>query len=142
MAVPAWYLPVEGEAVRFIVFGAVAGVKLRSIVVGLGWLSAPLAPAADTPDGVGARAAPPGAAAPAPAPAPAPASEPTTVAAPAATTAPAPKATIGAPIVSPNFTAPQTTNIPASTGVATQAVAAEPAGTPQPEIRCNVNACT
>jgi len=126
---------------RFIVYGAVAVITLGSIVLGLDWLSAPMSPMADTQAGLRA-VAPPRVAAPAPVPVPVPASEPTTVAAPAATTAPAPKATIGAPIVSPNFTAPQTTNIPASTGVATQAVAAEPAGTPQPEIRCNVNACT
>ena len=39
MAVPAWYLPVEGEAMRFIVYGAVAVITLGSIVLGLDWLS-------------------------------------------------------------------------------------------------------
>jgi BA14K-like protein len=128
-------LPVEGEAMRLVVYGAVAVIALGSVLLGLDWVSAPMSPMADTEAGLRA-VAPPRVAAPTPANTPPPV---------AATPAPAPvapKATIGAPIVAPTLAAPGNANAPAPSGASAQAVAAEPVATRQPEVRCNVNACT
>jgi hypothetical protein len=122
-------LAVEGEAMRLVVYGAVAAIALGSVLLGLDWLSAPMSPMANTEAGLRA-VAPPRVAAPTPANAP------------PATAPGAPKATIGAPIIAPGLAIPGSANVPASSSAATQAVAAEPITIPQPEIRCNVNACT
>jgi hypothetical protein len=128
-------LAVEGEAMRLVVYGAVAAIALGSVLLGLDWLSAPMSPMADTEAGLRA-VAPPRVAAPMPAnPTPPP------VAATPPTAPGAPKAAIGAPIVAPSLAVPKSANVPASSGAATQAVAAEPSAAPQPEVRCNVNAC-
>jgi BA14K-like protein len=126
----------EGEAMRLVVYGAVAAIALGSVLLGLDWLSAPMSPMANTEAGLRA-VAPPRVAAPTPTNAP-----PAPVAAAPATAPGAPKATIGAPIIAPGLAAPRSANVPASSGAAAQAVAAEPIATPQPEVRCNVNACT
>jgi hypothetical protein len=122
-------LAVEGEAMRLVVYGAVAAIALGSVLLGLDWLSAPMSPMANTEAGLRA-VAPPRVAAPTPANAP------------PATAPGAPKATIGAPIIAPGLAIPGSANVPASSSAAAQAVAAEPIATPQPEVRCNVNACT
>jgi hypothetical protein len=133
-------LGAEGEAMRLVTYGAVAAIALGSVLLGLDWLSAPMSPMADTEAGLRA-AAPPNVAAPAPAVTPLP----------VAATAPptSPKAPIGAPIVSPNLAAPRSVNTPASSGATAQAASgataqaapSEAADTPQPAVRCNVNAC-
>ena len=117
---------------RLVTYGAVAAIALGSVLLGLDWLSAPMSPMADTQAGLRA-AAPPRLAAPAPAVTPQPV---------AATASPsAPKAPIGAPIVSPNLTAPRSVDTPASSGATAQATPSDPVEAPQPAVRCNVNAC-
>jgi hypothetical protein len=121
---------------RLVVYSAVAVIALGSVLLGLDWLSAPMSPMADTVAGRRV-VAPPRVAAPMPANTPM-----SPVATTPATAPEAPKATIGAPIIAPGLTLPRSANVPASPGAAAQAVAAEPTATPQPEVRCNVNACT
>ena len=125
-------LAVEDEAMRLIVYGAVAAIALGSVLLGLDWLSAPMPPMVNTEAGLRV-VAPPRAAVPAAAPV-------ATVSTPAPAVA-APKATIAAPIVSPNLAAPRSVELPASPDSTAQAVPAEPIAAPQPTVRCNVNAC-
>jgi hypothetical protein len=114
---------------RLAVYGAVLAIALGSVLLGLDWLSAPMSPMADTEAGLRAVAPPPPVA-----------MKPAPV---------APKATIGAPIVPPGLVTPAIPNRPVSSGTAAQAprpdsiVAPEPqVAAPEPEVRCNVDACT
>ena len=109
---------------RLAVYSAVVAIALSSVLLGLDWLSAPMSPMVDTEAGLRA-VAPPRAAPP-----------PTAAIPPPVAAAPVmPKATIGAPIVSPNFSAAQSANTPPSPAPA------EPVAAAEPEVRCNVNAC-
>src|SRR5262245_49065395 len=56
-------LPVEGEAMRLVVYCAVAAITLGSVLLGLDWLSAPMSPMAAAEGGLRA-VAPPRVAAP------------------------------------------------------------------------------
>ena len=135
-------LAVEDEAMRLVVYGAVAAIALGSVLLGLDWLSAPMSPMVNTEAGLRV-VAPPRAAVPATAPV-------ATVSTPAPEVA-APKATIAAPIVSPNLAAPRSVELPASplysagracrANSTAQAVPVEPIAGSQPTVRCNVNAC-
>jgi hypothetical protein len=102
---------------RLAVYGAVLVITLGGVLLGLDWLSAPMSPMADTEAGLHAPAA---------------------VRAPAASAAP--KAAIGAPIVPPSLVAPATPNVPAAAAV--QSPPPAPIAAPQPEVHCNVDACT
>ena len=113
---------------RLAVYGAVLAIALGRVLLGLDWLSAPMSPMADTEAGLRAVAPPPPVA-----------MKPAPV---------APKATIGAPIVPPGLVMPASPNRPVSSGTAAQAqrpdsiVVPEPeVAAPEPEVRCNVNAC-
>jgi hypothetical protein len=107
---------------RLAVYGAVLVITLGSVLLGLDWLSAPMSPMADTEAGLHA----PPAVRPPPAP--------------VAVTPVAPNAPIGAPIVSPKLVAPAVPSAPAAT--AEQAPAVSPIVAPEPEVQCNVDACT
>ena len=107
---------------RLAVYGAVLVIALGSVLLGLDRLSAPMSPMVDTAAGL--------AAAPAPALQPAAAQPSLSV----------PSATIGAPIVPPALAAPPSPAAPATARAATQAAA--PVAGPEPEARCNVDACT
>jgi|SRR6187551_2978165 len=108
---------------RLAIYGAVLVIALGSLLLGLDRLPAPMSPMVDTAAGL--RAAAPAAAAQAP----------------AAQAAPSvPGATIGAPIVPPTLAAPARPAAAATAGAATQAAA--PVAAPEPEARCNVDACT
>jgi hypothetical protein len=115
---------------RLLVYGAVLVIALGSVLLGLDRLPAPMSPMVDTPAGL--RAAAPPAAVQSPAP---------------QASSPAPSTTIGAPIVPPTLAAPVSPAAPAApatratAGAAAQA-AAPGAATPEPEARCNVDACT
>jgi len=118
---------------RFAVYGAVAMIVLGSVLLGLDWLSAPMSPMVDTEPGLRAVAPPP--------PAVPRVTTNTPIAPPIAAT---PKANIGAPIVSPKLVAPPTPVVPAQAGIPAQA---EPPASivtpePQPQVTCNVPACT
>jgi hypothetical protein len=115
---------------RLAVYGAVAAIALGTVLLGLDWVSAPMSPMTDTEAGL--RAVAPRVAAPAPAVTP-----PVIVSATPSTS----QATIGAPIISPNLTAPKNADVPASAGATAQAAPAEPAAAPEPAVRCNMNAC-
>ena len=103
---------------RLAVYGAVLVIALGSVLLGLDRLPAPMSPMVDTAAGL--------AAAPAPALQPAAAQPLRSV----------PSATIGAPIVPPVLAAP------ASPAAPVPAPAAAPVAAPEPEVRCNVDACT
>ena len=108
---------------RLAVYGAVLVIALGSVLVGLDRLPAPMSPMVDTAAGL--RAAAP----------------PAPVQAPAAQASPSvPNTAIGAPIVPPTLAAPATPATQAAAGAAAQA--AEPVAAPEPEVRCNVDACT
>jgi hypothetical protein len=107
---------------RLAVYGAVLVIALGSVLLGLDRLPAPMSPMVDTAAGL--------AAAPAPALQPAAAQPSLSV----------PSATIGAPIVPPALAAPASPAAPAAARAATQAAA--PVAAPEPEARCNVDACT
>ena len=103
---------------RLAVYGAVLVIALASVLLGLDRLPAPMSPMVDTAAGLAA--------------APAPALQP-------AATQPlpsVPSAAIGAPIVPPVLAAP------ASPAAPVPAPAAAPVAAPEPEVRCNVDACT
>ncbi len=104
---------------RLAVYGAVLVITLGSVLLGLDWLSAPMSPMADTEAGLHAPAAPLRRAPAAPA---------------------APNATIGAPIVPPSLVAPAAPNAPAAAAV--QPAPTAPTAAPEPQVQCNVNACT
>ena len=107
---------------RLAVYGAVLVIALGSVLLGLDRLPAPMSPMVDTPAGL--------AAVPAPA-----------LQAPAAQASPSvPSATIGAPIVPPALAPPASPAAPATAPAAAQAAA--PAAASEPEVRCNVDACT
>ncbi|MGB8639543.1 MAG: hypothetical protein WCD30_15615, partial [Pseudolabrys sp.] len=104
---------------RLAVYGAVLVIALGSVLLGLDRLPAPMSPMVDTAAGLAA-APPPAVQAPA-----------------AQTSRSVPSATIGAPIV------PQTLAAPAAAAPKTAgAVAQTPAAASEPEVRCNVDACT
>lgn len=147
---------------RFAVYGAVLAIALGSVVFGLDWLSAPMSPMVDTKAGLSAVAplVTPKASASASTTTPA-AVVPTDVARPAAPSAPTqPKANIGAPIIAPGLSQnqnPATQNtsqspvpnsnqssspVPVSSAAATQATVDSPVAAPEPQARCNVNACS
>lgn len=112
---------------RLAVYGAVLVIALGSVLLGLDRLPAPMSPMVDTAAGL--------AAAPAPALQPAAAQPSSSV----------PSATIGAPIVPPTLAAPaspapESPVAPATARAAAQAAA--PVAAPEPEARCNVDACT
>jgi hypothetical protein len=107
---------------RLAVYGAVLVIALGSVLLGLDWLSAPMSPMADTQAGLHA----PPAVRPPPAP---------VVVSPVA-----PNAPIGAPIVPPKLVAPAAPSAPAAT--AEQTPAQPPIATPEPQVQCNVDACT
>jgi hypothetical protein len=107
---------------RLAVYGAVLVITLGSVLLGLDWLSAPMSPMADTEAGLHA----PPAVRPPPAP--------------VAVTPVAPNAPIGAPIVPPSLTAPAAPSAPAA--AAAQAPPAPPIVAPEPQVQCNVDACT
>jgi BA14K-like protein len=112
---------------RLAVYGAVLVIALGGVLLGLDWLSAPMSPMVNTEAGLRAVAPPPPpAVAPPVAAAPAPAS---------------PKATIGAPIVSPNLV-PKGSGAPVPSGAEARTAPSEPIAAPEPEVRCNVSACT
>jgi hypothetical protein len=107
---------------RLAVYGAVLVITLGSVLLGLDWLQAPMSPMADTEAGLHA----PPAVRPAPAP---------------VTAVPvAPNAPIGVPIGPPRLVAPAAPSAPAPT--AEQAPAAPPIAAPEPQVKCNVDACT
>ena len=109
---------------RLAVYGAVLVIALGSVLLGLDRLPAPMSPMVDTAAGLAAVPAP---ALPAP-----------TVQAPAGQGSPSiPNTMIGAPIVPQTLAAP-TAAAPVTAG----AVAQTPAPAPEPEARCNVDACT
>jgi hypothetical protein len=102
---------------RLAVYGAVLVIALGSALLGLDWLSTPMSPMVDTPAGLRA-AAPPAAIQSSPA---------------------TPSANIGAPIVPPSLAAPASPIAPATGGAAARAGVAIAA--PEPEVRCNIDAC-
>ena len=106
---------------RLAVYGAVLVIALGSVLLGLDRLPAPMSPMVDTAAGLAAVPAPP-------------------VQAPAQTSRSVPSATIGAPIVPPALAAPASPAAPATARAAAQAAA--PVSAPEPEARCNVDACT
>jgi len=103
---------------RIAVYGFVLVIALGSVLLGLDWRSAPMSPMVDTEAGLHA----------------APAPTPVVVQPPSET----PNATIGAPIVPPGLVAP-VARAPAP-GAATQAAA--PGVEAEPQVRCNIEACT
>jgi len=134
---------------RLAVYGAVLAIALGSVLFGLDWVSAPMSPMVDTEAGLRAVAPPPI----------------------AATSPPvAPKANIGAPIIPPGLVAPARPNVPPPSSTAAQGTpqvapltgpqvspqvtqqvapqgaaqitAQEPVAAAEPEVRCNVAACT
>jgi len=107
---------------RLAVYGAVLVITLGSVLLGLDWLSAPMSPMADTEAGLHA----PPAVRPPPAP--------------VAVTPVAPNAPIGAPIMPPKLVAPAVPSAPATT--AAQTPSAPPIAAPEPQVQCNVDACT
>jgi hypothetical protein len=111
---------------RIAVYGCVLVIALGSVLLGLDWRSAPMSPMIDTEAGLHAAPAPP------PAPPPAPAPAPVAVQRPPET----PNATLGAPIVPPGLAAP----VARAPAPATQAAA--PSAEPEPQVRCNIDACT
>jgi len=107
---------------RLAVYGAVLVIALGSVLLGLDRLPAPMSPMVDTAAGLAAASAPalqPVAAQPLPS---------------------VPSATIGAPIVPPVLAAPASPATPVPARAAAQAAA--PVAAPEPEARCNVDACT
>jgi|SRR6185369_15143813 BA14K-like protein len=115
---------------RLAVYGAVLVIALGSVLLGLDRLPAPMSPMVDTAAGLAAAPAPP---------LPAPIAQPTPTV-PNATPSATPSATMGAPIVPPALAAPARPAAPAPAGAATQAAA--PVAASEPEVRCNVDACT
>jgi len=101
---------------RIAVYGCVLVIALGSVLLGLDWRSAPMSPMIDTEAGLHA----------------APVPAPVAVQPPAET----PNATIGAPIVPPGLAAP----VARAPAPATQAAA--PSAEPEPQVRCNIEACT
>lgn len=115
---------------RLVVYGAVLVITLGSVLLGLDWLSAPMSPMADTEAGLHA---PPAVRPPPPAP--------------VAVTPVAPSTPIGTPIVPPRLVAPAAPSAPSATAAQAPApsiVAPEqpPVAAPEPQVRCNVAACT
>ena len=131
----------EGEVMRFAVYGAVAMIVLGSVLLGLDWLSAPMSPMVDTEAGL--RAVPPP-----PAPVVPRVTTNAPIAPPAAVT---PKANMGAPIVSPKLVAPSVppaqpvqagVAAPSESSTAIMAPESQPQPQSQPQVACNVQACT
>ncbi len=117
---------------RIAVYGAVLFITLSSVLLGLDWLSAPMSPMVDTQAGLRA-AAPPQVSAPS-APKVTPAlSQPSVT----------PSANIGVPIVPPSLV-PARPNppAPASGDASVQATPPATVTVPEPEVKCNVAACT
>jgi len=101
---------------RIAVYGCVLVIALGSVLLGLDWRSAPMSPMIDTEAGLHA----------APAPAPVAVQRPPET----------PNAIIGAPIVPPGLAAP----VARAPAPAPQAAA--PGAEPEPQVRCNIEACT
>jgi len=136
----------EGEAMRHAVYGAVLLIALGSVLLGLDWVSAPMSPMVDTKAGLSAAAPPlprppskPTVAVPnTPAPLAAAPVQPN-ISAPVNPPVPTtPRTNLGAPIIAPGLTPSPS----ASSGAAAQAATEAPAATPEPQVHCNVNACT
>ncbi len=109
---------------RLGVYGAVLVIALGGVLLGLDWLSAPMSPMVNTEAGLRAAAPPP--------------AIPSPLAATPATAPP--KATIGAPIVSPNLV-PKGATAPATPSAEARTAPSEPIAAPEPEVRCNASAC-
>ncbi len=123
---------------RLVVYGAVLAITLGNVLLGLDWLSAPMAPMVNTEAGLRAPAAllPPAAKTGA-----------SDLAAPVVVPPTAPNAKSGAPnigarIIPPGLTAPTTSNVPTSVGTEVQTTPPEPIAVPEPQVTCNVEACT
>jgi hypothetical protein len=115
---------------RLAVYGAVLVIALGSVLLGLDRLSAPMSPMVDTAAGLAAAPAP---ALPLPAAQAAPSVQPATIGAPIV------PQTLAAPApVSP--AAPASPVAPATADASMQAAA--PPAAPEPDVRCNVDACT
>lgn len=104
---------------RLAVYGAVLAITLGSVLLGLDWLSTPMSPMVNTEAGLRAPAPP----------------------VPVAPTAKTGTPNIGVPIVPPGLTAPTNLNVPVSAGAAVQATPPAPIAAPEPQVRCNVDAC-
>ena len=107
---------------RLVVYGAVLAITLGNVLLGLDWLSAPMAPMVNTEAGLRAPAAllPPAAKTGA-----------SDLAAPVVVPPTAPNAKSGAPnigarIIPPGLTAPTTSNVPTSVGTEVQTTPPEP----------------
>src|SRR5262245_26167018 len=135
----------EGEAMQHAVYGAVLLIALGNVLLGLDWASAPMSPMVDTKAGLSAAApslaqppSKPTVAVPnTPAPLAAPPVQPN-ISAPVNPPVPTPRANLGAPIIAPGLTRSPS----ASSGASAQAATEAPAATPEPQVHCNVNACT
>ena len=139
----AWYRFAEGGAMRLAVYGVVLVSALGSVLLGLDWLSAPMPPMVDTKAELRAALPPaplvPSATVTAPVTPPAPATPAASARPPITAPAPpTPRANIGAPIVSPGLTP----SPPTSAGTAAQATTDAPAVAREPQVRCNVDACS
>jgi hypothetical protein len=109
---------------RLAVYGVVLVIALGSVLLGLDRLPAPMSPMVDTAAGLAAKPAP-------------------ALPAPTVQASPSIPATIGAPIVPQTLAAPASpapVSPPATAGASAQATAPLPAS--EPEVRCNVDACT
>ena len=104
---------------RLAVYGTVLVIALGSVMLSFDRLPAPMSPMVDTAAGLRAAAPPP----------------PVMQAVPSV-----PSATIGAPIVPPALAAPPSPVSPATPGTTAQAAA--PVAASEPQVRCNVNACS
>jgi hypothetical protein len=116
---------------RLAVYGAVLVIALGGVLLGLDRIPAPMSPMVDTAAGLAAKPAP-------------------ALPAPTVQASPSMPATIGAPIVpqtlaapaspAPVNPAPVSPAAPATAGASMQAAA--PLAASEPEVRCNVDACT
>jgi hypothetical protein len=113
---------------RLAVYVAVLMIALGGVLLGLDWLSAPMSPMVNTEAGLRAIAPPPPSQAAAP-----------PVAAPPAISLP--KAAIGAPIVPPTLV-PKPATVPVPSGAEARTAPSEPIAASEPEVHCNVSACT
>jgi BA14K-like protein len=125
---------------RLAVYGAVLAITLGNVLLGIDWLSAPMSPMVNTEAGLRASAAllPP---------APAAKTGVSDFAAPVIVPPTVPNAKPGAPnigarIIPPSLTAPTTPNVPTSVGTEVRTTPPEPIAVPEPQVTCNVEACT
>ena len=125
---------------RLAVYGAVLAITLGNVLLGINWLSAPMSPMVNTEAGLRAPAAllPP---------TPSAKTGVLDLATPVVVPPTAPNAQPGAPnigarIIPPSLTAPTTPNVPTSVGTDVQTMPPEPIAAPEPQVTCNVEACT